>query len=256
MKILVCNDDGINSKGLTTLVSALSEIGDVYVMAPEGERSGNSQHITILGKVKIENRYVEKAKEAYACWGTPCDCVRLALRYLYKNQIDLVVSGINHGMNASNDIIYSATCAIAREAFMNNVKAIAVSIDSFVDTDFTYAAEFAKNIAEKFVNEQISKECFLNVNVPNLPEDKIKGVKICGVGPRIAYKDVYKTEETADGKYIHITAESINDNPGLGDLNVDHDAVRAGYVSICALDCSYVNKDCNKVLKKKLENCK
>ena len=103
MNIFITNDDGIESTGLKCLVKAFSKLGDVYVVAPNGERSSNSHHLTCFGKVKIEERQVEGAKNAYALWGTPADCTYLGLDFLYKDKIDLVVSGINRGLNVSTD---------------------------------------------------------------------------------------------------------------------------------------------------------
>ena len=102
MNILVSNDDGINSKALRTLVKILSEIGDVYVVAPDSERSANSHHFTMAGRMRIEEKQVDGAKKAYALWGTPCDCIHAGLQFIIREKIDLVVSGINKGWNTGH----------------------------------------------------------------------------------------------------------------------------------------------------------
>ena len=121
MNILISNDDGINSAGINSLAKAFSRLGNVYVVAPEGERSSNSHHLTCVGKVKIEKRDLENAVEAYALWGTPADCVYLGLDFLFKDRIDLVVSGINIGLNVSTDIVYSGTIAAARARIIASI---------------------------------------------------------------------------------------------------------------------------------------
>ena len=179
MNILISNDDGINSAGIKSLAKAFSRLGNVYVVAPEGERSSNSHHLTCVGKVKIEKRDLENAAEAYALWGTPADCVYLGLDFLFKDRIDLVVSGINIGLNVSTDIVYSGTIAAAREAYIHRIPSVAVSIDYGKDVDFDTAGEYALMIAQKYLQDEKRNDYFLNINVPNLKMAEVKGIRVC-----------------------------------------------------------------------------
>ena len=179
MNILISNDDGINSAGIKSLAKAFSRLGNVYVVAPEGERSSNSHHLTCVGKVKIEKRDLENAAEAYALWGTPADCVYLGLDFLFKDRIDLMVSGINIGLNVSTDIVYSGTIAAAREAYIHRIPSVAVSIDYGKDVDFDTAGEYALMIAQKYLQDEKRNDYFLNINVPNLKMAEVKGIRVC-----------------------------------------------------------------------------
>ena len=151
MNILVSNDDGINSKALRTLVKYLSELGDVYVVAPDCERSANSHHFSMFGRIRIEEKQLEGAKKAYALWGTPCDCIHAGVQFIFEEKMDIVVSGINKGWNLSGDAIYSGTVAAAREGYIQGIKSIAFSLDTFEDKDYTDAAIVARDITKKYI---------------------------------------------------------------------------------------------------------
>ena len=241
MKILVCNDDGIDFKGLRTLVKVFSTIGDVYVVAPNGECSSNSHHLTIKGRVAYEKRDVPFAKEAYALWGTPADCVHMAMHYFFDERFDLVVSGINKGANVSTDIIYSGTIAAAREAFIYHVPSMALSLDSFTADDYTVAAEYGRTIALKYLKAKDNSDYFLNVNVPCLEEKGIKGILVCDRIGEILYEDSY-THTEEDGKdYIQILPSRISYNGDREDLRIDVAALAHGYVSVSPLGNEHID---------------
>lgn len=240
MNILVSNDDGINFKALRTLVKILSEIGDVYVVAPDSERSANSHHFTMAGRMRIEEKQIEGAKKAYALWGTPCDCIHAGLQFIIKEKIDLVVSGINKGWNTSNDAIYSGTVAAAREAFMHGIQSIAFSLNRFEDTDYTNACNIAKQIILEYVKHH-NKEYFLNVNIPDLPQDKIKGYLVCENIGSIDYDENYSYEEEFGVTYLKIGDSNMHHNYDLNDYNIDCVAVNNGYISIVPLFNDQIN---------------
>ena len=144
MNVLITNDDGIDFEGLRALAEVFSKSFDVYVVAPEGERSSHSHHLNIRGKLRYEEREMPFAKKAYALWGTPADCAHMAIHALLKEKIDLVVSGINRGANVSTDIIYSGTIAAAREAFIYRIPAMALSLDRGKVNDYHMAAEYGR----------------------------------------------------------------------------------------------------------------
>ena len=240
MNILVANDDGINHAGLRALVKELSKIGDVYVVAPEGERSSNSHHLTIKGLIRYEEREVPYARKAYALWGTPADCVRFGVDLFFKDSIDLVVSGINHGANVSTDIIYSGTIGAARQAYLDGVPAVALSLDYDRNMDYSFCARYGAKIALAYYNSENKNDYFLNVNVPNLPEEKIKGVRICSRSGGISYNDSYSFIEEDGHTYV-----KIGFNPpsfrSPDDPDVDYNALKEGYISISPLKNDHID---------------
>lgn len=230
MNILITNDDGINSIGLQTLVKHMSLIGDVYVCAPDSERSAYSHHFTFKGKMKFEVRDLPFAKKAIALWGTPCDCIHCGIQFLYKDiKFDLVVSGINKGWNVLSDAIYSGTVAGAREGFMNGIPSIAVSLDTFDPFDFNYAASVAQKLALKHVDNKDNKKYFLNVNVPALPTEEIKGIQVCKKIGEVKYDEGYYLEDNDIETFVCIGDTTKHVESPVGS---DTKALKDGYVAI------------------------
>lgn len=251
MNILVTNDDGINAKGLRSLVNELSKIADVYIIAPEGERSANSHHITISGRIRYELVEVENAKKAYAVWGTPADCVHGGIRHFIKDKIDLIVSGINRGPNLSSDIIYSGTIAAAREGYLQGIPSMAVSLCDFEAKDYELAAVYARQIALKYLEIKDNTHYFISVNIPN--NDDIKGILICDKVVNINYRDEF-VEEIEDGKnYINIKGIDRIIDYDKNDLRIDLSAIEANYISISPLANMHISRnhiDSIKILEK------
>ena len=203
MNILVANDDGIHAEGLQNLVKALSSEATVYVVAPDSQRSGASHSITMNTKLYFTKMPVEGAKEAYAFTGTPADCVKMGIALFEKEgiTIDCVVSGINHGGNLGTDTLYSGTVGAAREGFINNKVSLAVSVNSH---DVCHGFEYACNLAVETVKGLKEKwseveACVLNINVPDLPKDQIKGLKVTKLGIR-DYDNWFNPVVMDDGK--------------------------------------------------------
>ena len=242
MNILISNDDGINSKALKALVKALSDIGDIYIVAPDSERSANSHHITISGRMRIEEKQLDGAKKAYALWGTPCDCIRAGLKYIIKEKIDLVVSGINKGWNTTHDAVYSGTVAAAREGFIQGIQSIALSLNTFEDRDYTQASVVAKQIVLKYLQHK-NVNYFLNVNIPDVAEDEIKGIKVCDSIGRVEYNENYFYEEEFGVRYLVIGKTKIDLLYDQNDMNLDCVAVNEGYITIVPLFCDEINHD-------------
>ena len=254
MKILVTNDDGIDAAGLKALVKAMAQLGEVYVVAPDGERSSNSHHLNIKGRIRFEQRSLPYAKKAYAIWGTPADCAHMGLYYFFEGQIDLVVSGINKGANVSTDIIYSGTIAAAREAYLHHVPAMAVSLDSFVSEDYDVCGEYALKIARQYMKMENRFDYFLNVNVPALEKDEIKGIRVCDKEGDVHYRDTYTHIQEEGKDYIVIGPCEISYEDCLRDLDVDVEALKNAYVSLSALHNSHVDNRHNKDLEDLLKN--
>lgn len=179
MKILICNDDGYLAPGIQALAKAMSDLGEVTVMAPEGNRSGNSSALTLdrpLTVTKVDDHH-------YYVNGTPADCVHIALTSGMIEKPDLVVSGINQGQNLSDDTIYSGTVAAAIEGYMFGVSAIAFSQVHRGWQALDSAAKMAKIIVEKSWQSQ-DKPFLLNVNIPNLPFEELKSPLVTSLGKR------------------------------------------------------------------------
>lgn len=188
MNILVTNDDGIMAKGINDMVKALSEVADVYVIAPDSQRSGASHSITMHKKLWFKKASVKGAVKAYSFTGTPADCVKMGIQLLKEEniKIDAVFSGINHGGNLGTDTLYSGTVGAAREGVVNGIFSVAMSVNSHEAQDFGYACQLAVCAAKAFERGAFNKhgDYLLNINVPNLPINEIKGLKIAKLGIR------------------------------------------------------------------------
>ncbi len=225
MVILVTNDDGVHSAGLIALFKALKEMGDAYVVAPDGERSAVGHALTLHRPLKVE----ELRERVYSVNGTPTDAVVLGVHKVLPRRPDLVVSGINRGGNLGDDITYSGTVSAAIEGTILNIPSFAVSVPGDKNFHFDTAASFAVTIARYIAENPLPFDTFLNVNVPNLPKDLVKGVRLTRQGKRV-YDDAIKEVFSPRGeKHYWIGGgvpywEHAEDN----DIN----AVEEGYVSV------------------------
>lgn len=185
MVILVSNDDGVHSTGITSLAAGLRVLGDVYVVAPDRERSAAGHSLTLHRPL-----LVERLKErVFSVNGTPTDCVNLAVNGLLPKKPDLVISGINKGGNLGDDITYSGTVSAAMEGLLLGVPSFAVSLVARSNFKFGAAAAVAVEIARDLIARKLPKDTLLNVNVPNLPLSRIRGVSVTHQGKRIFSKD-------------------------------------------------------------------
>ena len=219
--ILVVNDDGIEALGIHKLAEALSEVGEVYVCSPHIQQSASGHGITVSRSVLIEDIKFDNANQALSIEGTPADCVKFGLE-LYRGrgiEIDMVFSGFNHGMNLGTDTLYSGTVSAAIEGALNGLPSAAMSISmkkSFHNTpdNFEAAMEIAKKIATSDifvnkVNEETEpldinfihkRHVILNVNVPDLPAEEIKGTRVCPLSYR-AYDEWFEEKEDREGRF-------------------------------------------------------
>ncbi len=180
MNILLTNDDGVHTYGLAALAKETIKRGHrPIVVAPSKQRSANSHYITLHNPILVK-QLKNTDYDSYSVDGTPADCTRLALLNLYPDEIDMVISGINDGLNVGRAIIYSGTCGAAREAVICGKKAIAASIDFHADMDMIdFAAAFTLDMAEKLHRTEIAtRESFLNINVPAIPVNRIKEARM------------------------------------------------------------------------------
>lgn len=200
MNILVANDDGIGARGIKELVKALSAKADVYVCAPDTQRSASGHGITVSKPVIAEEVPFENAVMAFKLSGTPADCVKVGMKILEDQniKIDMVFAGINHGGNLGTDTLYSGTVSAALEGSICGVPSVAVSVNSHEAEHFEYACELAVSALENSWGK-MSADTVLNINTPNLPKDQVKGLKYTTLGAR-EYKEFLflqnlKTEE-------------------------------------------------------------
>lgn len=229
LRILVCNDDGINAEGIYALVQELKKIADVTVVAPDKQQSAVGHAITVNYPLRAVPFHKNNDFFGYAVEGTPADCVKLGVRFLMKEKPDLVMSGINHGSNTAINIIYSGTVSAATEGMILGIPSIAVSLTAYQNLDFTYAAKFSARLALLVAEKGLRERTLLNVNIPNVPESEIKGVMITRQGISV-WKDRFDVRrDPANREYFWLTGEmDVLDT----DLDTDQIAVKNNYVSI------------------------
>lgn len=236
MNVLVVNDDGIRSPGLEALVSALSQAADVYVCAPEDQRSGASQSITLKKEVYVKQADVAGARAALETTGNPADCTKIGLQFFGEEGIgmDMVFAGINLGGNMGHDTLYSGTVGAAMEAAISRVRAAAVSVDSHQASHFDFACELALR-ALSFSTEKLTYDTVVNINVPDAEPEEIKGVKLTKLGQRF-YMDRFMKQE--DGGYELSGATKSMKDP---EMIYDSTCVSEGYASVTPLTVDYTN---------------
>ena len=230
MRLLLCNDDGINAKGIRTLAEKLSKTAEVFVVAPDRERSATGHGITVYKPLMVTEMQLCEKVVAWSVSGTPADCVKLGLDELLPAPPDLVISGINNGANLSTDVLYSGTVSAAIEAIINGIPAIAVSLvnDNSDDSeDFDYAAVFIENLVSNFASKGFFPGVMLNINVP---VGKPVGVKVTQLGIR-RYVNCFEKRTNPRGKvYYWLAGEVVDVETGL--LDVDSQAIKDNYISI------------------------
>ncbi len=229
MKVLLSNDDGIRSEGLRVLFEELSKIADVVVVAPDRERSAVGRALTLHRPLRCE-----KVKENwYAVDGTPTSCVYIGYHAILKGEKpDLIVGGINRGPNLGEDITYSGTVSIALEGVLLGVPSVAFSLADFNNFHWKTAGEFARRICLKVYEKGIPEDCCLNVNIPNLPMERVKGVKVTRQGKKAYSEKVEERKDPWGRSYYWIGGEEPNWQAEPG---TDYWAISNGYVSITPL---------------------
>jgi 5'-nucleotidase len=206
LKILVSNDDGVNAKGLKVLVKQLKEVGDVIVVAPDREQSAVGTSMTVRLPVKLhEAAPLVKDVPTYSVEGTPADAVILALEWIIKDKVDLVVSGINTGLNLGYDVLLSGTVSAARNGFIRGIPAIAISVEGLENNHFEASTKTAAILANQFATGKLPADIFLNVNLPNILTKDIKGVKPTRLGELSYIESVREDNLIGKSNYFWIT---------------------------------------------------
>ncbi len=179
-KILVTNDDSVDAPGIRKLISIMRKLGDVIVVAPDKPQSGMGHAITVASPLRLKKICIEENYEEYSCNGTPVDCVKLAEKAIIKGKPDLIVSGINHGSNASVNVVYSGTIAAALEGCIEGVNSIGFSLDDYSwSADFSHVDEYIEKICKEVLQKGLPEYTCLNVNLPVNKGSQINGIKIC-----------------------------------------------------------------------------
>jgi 5'-nucleotidase len=228
--ILITNDDGIFAPGLRTLISVMREIGEVVVVAPDQPMSGASHSITVRHPLRLHNILKDEGYQEYSCNGTPVDCVKLGEQVVLKRKPDLLVSGINHGSNASINIIYSGTMAAVLESAIGGVPSIGFSLlDYSSKADFSGCGPFVKMIAEIVLQHGLPDGVCLNVNIPAVNGNEIKGVKVCRQGRSRWVEEFDSRTDPHNREYHWLTGffEKLEDNE-----DTDQWALDNNYVSV------------------------
>lgn len=238
MKILITNDDGIASKGLSALFAPLQKNGhEIIVVAPSYENSAASHAITVHDPIFVSEyeEFAESGIKAWSVTGRPADCVKIALEVFLKDSLpDFVVSGINRGPNMGLDTVYSGTVSAALEASMHSIPALAVSLDSRSrKADYTVAAEYAAKIVEEYHRFSLPKTSMINLNVPAVDSALIKGIKVVKLG-NVAYDNAFAPRKDLQGRTYYWLGGELVENPGH-DPELDVDAVGDNWVTITPL---------------------
>ena len=238
MKVLITNDDGINARGILALAKEISKKHEVTVVAPREQKSASSHSISIHNPIRIREEKLDESFKAYSLVGTPADCTQAGLSLLCKD-IDLVISGINRGLNCGTDVLYSGTVSAAVEGAIYNVPSIAISMEvdwERYDEDYTKAAKWISKVVDIAEKNYLRNDVVLNVNVPNLNEEEIKGIKVCKLG-KSTYNNSYVLLEEDDDMVYEVKGTRNHICEDDSDLYF----LSEGYVTITPLHFDFTN---------------
>lgn len=230
--ILVSNDDGIHSEGIKSLARALKRVGEIFVVAPDRERSAASHSLTLHRPLRVEKH----GSNIYAVDGTPTDCINIAVNGILKKKPDLVVSGINKGGNLGDDVTYSGTVSAAMEGTLLGIPSIAISLVSRDNFDFKAAAKFAARLARFILKKELPKDTLLNINVP--PGVNVKGYKITKQGKRFYGDAVVEKVDPRGKKYYWIGGDVLK---WEGGKDTDFEAIADNFISITPVHLDMTN---------------
>jgi 5'-nucleotidase len=228
MRILLSNDDGYFAPGLTSLVETLSSIADTVVVAPERDRSGSSNSLTLDRPLSLHKSH----NGFYYVNGTPTDCVHLAVTGMLDKLPDMVISGINDGANMGDDTIYSGTVAAATEGFLLGIPSFALSLANVSDENFSTAARVATDIVQRFKQNKFHEPILLNINVPDIPYEHLQGTEVTRLGRRHKAEAVVKSQSPRGEIVYWVGAAGAVQDAGKG---TDFHAIQLNRVSVTPL---------------------
>lgn len=245
--ILITNDDGISAPGIRNLVEAVKDLGKIVVVAPDKPQSGMGHAITIGSPLRLHAAHSFEGIESYQCTGTPVDCVKLAVDKVLHRKPDLCLSGINHGANHSINVIYSGTMSAAVEAAIESIPSVGFSLLDFsIEANFEGARKYARIIVEKLLSAEQDKHMILNVNIPAVAAEEIKGIKICRQAYAKYEEDFVERNDPHGRKYYWLTGEFVNFDKGK---DTDVWSLANNYVSVVPVQFDMTNY----ILKEKFE---
>ena len=230
--ILLSNDDGVFALGLSAVRDALREVEEVTVVAPEMEQSGAAHSITLHMPLRVRRLQQKNEFFGYTVNGSPADCVKIAIRELMEKPPDAVITGINYGANMGVNVFYSGTVAGALEGAMFGLPSFAFSLEHGENPDFAEAAKVARDVYKWFKAKPLPKGTLLNVNIPAIPPDQIKGVMITRMS-RAGYDEKFEKRYDPRGEVYYWITGRIDDTDNQ--LGTDINAVHGGYVSVTPL---------------------
>jgi 5'/3'-nucleotidase len=237
MNILISNDDGILARGLSLLGEAAGDLGRVTVVAPDREQSATSHSLTLHRPIRATRR----ADGAYQVDGTPTDCVLLALDALMPEKPDFVFSGVNHGPNMGEDVLYSGTVAAAMEGLAAGIPSVAISYGSFdLEHLESHRAGLTRLLGGIVAIESFPRDTLLNVNLPPIPGDQVKGVKVTHLGSRVFHEEVARMKDPWGKDIYWIGGGHVT---WSGGADSDFRAVREGFISVTPLHVDMTNYD-------------
>lgn len=235
MEILLTNDDGIYAEGIKALYDSLRTLGNVTVVAPDTERSAVGHGITLSDPLRVNEVFRGDEFFGYSTSGTPADCVKLAVRALVKKRPDIVVSGINHGPNVGYSVLYSGTVSGATEGAIIGIPSLAISLGTFGPADFDFSAGFARKVVELVIAKGgLPEGTFLNINVPPVKPEKIKGIKIVKHSRKSIEERFDKRRDPHQKVYYWLTGEVIKSD---GHDDADIEELSKQYVTVTPISC-------------------
>ncbi|MFQ6673678.1 MAG: 5'/3'-nucleotidase SurE [Fidelibacterota bacterium] len=243
--ILITNDDGVYSRGIFALHQAIADFGQTIVVAPETEKSAVGHAITISDPIKVRDVDRGNGFSGYAVGGTPADCVKLGVKALLKDRPDIIVSGINRGANVGMSILYSGTVSAATEGVLLGIPSMAVSLDAWVDPVYTYAAKVARRFTEIVLKRGLPPGTALNVNVPGIPENEIRGIRLTRQGQSYYEEEFDRSVDPRRRTYYWMDGRLV-ESEEEGDL--DDAALRHKCVSVTPLHYNLTSHDSMKEL--------
>ncbi|MBL6872050.1 MAG: 5'/3'-nucleotidase SurE [Flavobacteriales bacterium] len=228
--ILITNDDGYNSKGIKALINAVKNLGKILIIAPDSPQSGMGHAISVNKPIRCYKTNFFGSVEAYCCTGTPVDCIKMGLYLLKDKKPDLILSGINHGSNVSTNILYSGTMSAAVEGALSGIPSVGYSLTDYSENaDFQYSEKIVKTISKKVIKEGFKKGTCLNVNIPNVKENQIKGIKVCRQG-RAFWDDTFDHRKDPLGKDYYWLTGSFSSKEQALDTDINY--LENNYVTI------------------------
>jgi len=239
MNILITNDDGIDSKGIAALAEKFKEMGEITVVAPSKQMSATSHSITTVTPIRVQKYYRNDAFWGYSVMGSPADCVKWALSSLFSQKPDIILSGINHGRNTGINIMYSGTVAAAAEGHIVGIPSFAISLSSHdANIECAPAAEYAFKIVSEMIKREDKNKLFLNINVPAIEKDKIKGIKVVRSSNSFWEDNFEKRIDPFGRVYYWFNGSYIYD---ANEENIDDVVLDDNYVAVTPLQYQFTN---------------